>query len=87
MQANGEDGSHKGGGTEVWVFKPDSGTLDRRIKLETAGISIAVTSSKPAYLVVTNAGMFLDVYEAESGNFLRTITTGDSATPLVVHAN
>jgi len=87
MQANGEDGSHKDGGTEVWVFKPESGTLNRRIKLAIAGVSIAVTSSKPAYLVVTNASMFLDVYEAESGNFLRTITTGDSATPLVVHAN
>jgi len=31
--------------------------------------------------------MLLDVYAAESGNFLRTITTGDAATPLVVHAN
>ncbi len=87
MQADGKDGSHKDGGTEVWVFKPVPGTLKRRIKLGTAGISIAVTRSKPSYLVVTNADMLLDVYAAESGNFLRTITTGDAATPLVVHAN
>jgi len=87
MQADGKDGSHKDGGTEVWVFKPESGTLDRRITLGTAGVSIAVTRSTPSYLVVTNADMFLDVYEAESGNFLRTITTGDAATPMVVHAN
>jgi len=86
MQINGTDGSHKDGGTEVWVFKPESGKLDRRIKLATAGISIAVTRSKPSYLVVTNADMFLDVYEAESGNLQRSITTGDAATPMVVHA-
>lgn len=87
MQADGKEGSHKDGGTEVWVFKPVPGTLKRRIKLGTASISIAVTRSKPSYLVVTNADMLLDVYAAESGNFLRTITTGDAATPLVVHAN
>ena len=87
MQADGKEGSHKDGGTEVWAFEPVSGTLKRRIKLGTAGISIAVTRSKPSYLVVTNADMLLDVYEATSGNFLRTITTGDAATPMVVHAN
>ena len=87
MQADGKDGSHKDGGTEVWVFKPVPGKLQRRIELGTAGVSIAVTRSKPSYLVVTNADMLLDVYAAESGNFLRTITTGDAATPIVVHAN
>ena len=87
MQADGKDGSHKDGGTEVWVFKPVPGKLQRRIELGTAGVSIAVTRSKPSYLVVTNANMLLDVYAAKSGNFLRTITTGDAATPLVVHAN
>jgi len=87
MQADGKDGSHKDGGTEVWVFKPVPGKLQRRIELGTAGVSIAVTRSKPSYLVVTNADMLLDVYAAESGNFLRTITTGDAATPMVVHAN
>ncbi len=87
MQAGGKDGSHKDGGTEVWVFQPESGTLNRRIKLDTPGGSIAVTRSTPSYLVVTNANMFLDVYEAEAGKFLRSITTGDAATPIVVHGN
>ena len=87
MQADGKEGSHKDGGTEVWVFKPVPGKLQRRIELGTAGVSIAVTRSKPSYLVVTNADMLLDVYAAESGKLLRTITTGDAATPLVVHAN
>ena len=87
MQADGKEGSHKDGGTEVWVFKPVSGKIQRRIELGTAGVSIAVTRSRPSYLVVTNADMLLDVYEAESGNLLRTITTGDAATPMVVHAN
>ena len=87
MQSDGKEGSHKDGGTEVWAFEPVPGTRKRRIKLGTASISIAVTRSKPSYLVVTNADMLLDVYAAESGNFLRTITTGDAATPMGVHAN
>lgn len=87
MQPGGTEGSHKDGGTEVWVFKPESRTLQRRIKLHTPGISIAVTRSKPSYLVVTNAGMLLDVYEVMAGKLLRTISTGDAATPMVVHAN
>jgi methylamine dehydrogenase heavy chain len=87
MQPNGKEGSHKEGGTEVWVFKPASGALERRIKLTTAGISIAVTHSTPSYLVVTNADMLLDVYDAMSGDLLRSISVGTSATPMVVHAN
>jgi len=87
MQANAKDGSHKDGGSEVWVFEPGSGTLTRRIKLDKHGISIAVTHSEPAYLVVTNADMFLDVYRADSGDFQRSISVGDAATPMVVYTN
>ena len=87
MQSGGKEGSHKDGGTEVWVFQPESGTLQRRIKLGTPGISIAVTRSEPSYLVVTNAEMLLDVYDAASGKLLRSISTGTSATPMVVQAN
>ena len=87
MHAGGKDGSHKDGGTEVWVFKPETGTLDRRIKLNTGGISIAVTRGTPSYLVVTNTAMLLDVYEADAGTFLRSITAGDAATPMVVYTN
>lgn len=85
MQPNGKDASHKEGGSEVWVFDPGHGRLARRIKLRTHGISIAVTHSKPAYLVVTNANMFLDVYRADSGDFQRSISVGDAATPMVVY--
>jgi methylamine dehydrogenase heavy chain len=87
MQANGKEGSHKDGGSEVWVFQPEQGALQRRIKLETAAISIAVTRSTPSYLVVTNANMLLDVYDAPTGKLLRSISVGDGATPMVVHAN
>ncbi len=85
MQPNGKDASHKDGGSEVWVFDPGRGRLARRIELRAHGISIAVTRSKPAYLVVTNANMFLDVYRADNGDFQRSISVGDAATPMVVY--
>ena len=87
MQAGGKEGSHKDGGTEVWVYEPVAGTLERRIRLSTPGISIAVTSSTPAYLVVTNSDMLLDVYDAASGDLIRTISIGNAATPMVVQSN
>jgi len=87
MQSGGKEGSHKDGGTEVWVYKPGSKTLGRGIKLATAGISIAVTRSEPSFLVVTNTDMLLDVYEVTTGKLLRSISAGDAATPMVVHAN
>lgn len=87
MQPDGEEGSHKSGGTEVWVLDPDEQRLARRIELPDGGLSITVTRSDPAFLVVTNHNMSLDVFDPQSGTHLRNISLGISAFPFVLYAN
>ena len=87
MQENGEEGSHKSGGSEVWVLDPNAKRLARRIELPDGGLSITVTRSDPAYLVVTNENMSLDVFDPLSGEHLRNITLGIGAFPFVLYAN
>lgn len=87
MQENGEEGSHKSGGSEVWVLDPNAKQLKRRIELHDGGLSITVTHSDPAYLVVTNENMSLDVFDPLSGEHLRNITLGIGAFPFVLYAN
>ena len=87
MQANGEEGSHKSGGSEVWVLDPSAKRLSRRIELHDGGLSIALTRSDPAYLVVTNENMSLDVFDPLSGEHIRNITLGIGAFPFVLYPN
>jgi len=87
MQANGEEGSHKSGGSEVWVLDPNRKRLSRRIELHDGGLSIALTRSDPAYLVVTNENMSLDVFDPLSGEHIRNITLGIGAFPFVLYPN
>jgi methylamine dehydrogenase heavy chain len=87
MAPNGEEGSHKSGGSEVWVLDPNAKRLSRRIELPDGGLSITVTRSDPAYLVVTNANMSLDVFDPLSGEHLRNIILGIGAFPFVLYAN
>jgi len=87
MAPGGVEGSHKSGGSEVWVLNPASKKLMRRIELPGGGLSITITHGNPALLVVTNAEMELDVLDSESGDLQRTIRLGGAATPFVVQVN
>ena len=84
MHADAEEGTHKYGGTEVWVFEAKSGKRLLRIELEQFSVSIAVTPDDDGYLVVTNDEMELDVYATADGAHLRTVHVNASANPLVV---
>ena len=84
MHPQGKEGSHKGGGSEVWVFDAEKKMRLARIPLETWGFSIEATRSNPAFLVVTNIDMGTDVYLADSGEHLRTLKVG--AEPFIMHA-
>ncbi len=86
MHENGHEGSHKDGGSEVWVFDPKTRARVARIPLKTWGISIEATSSTPAYLVVVNAEMDLDVYDAASGAWLRGIGGGLADSPYALYS-
>ena len=85
MHPQGFDGSHKSGGSEVWVFDLAGRQRLKRIRLREWGVSIEVTRGEEPYLVVANGEMQLDIYAAPSGNWLKTIG-GVAATPFNLHA-
>ena len=84
MHPDGKDGSQNSGGAEVWVFSAQHQKRLRRIELKTWGISVAVSAGKQPLLVVSNAEMNLDIYDALTGNYMRTIENIGLETPLLV---
>lgn len=85
MHENGIEGSHKNGGSEVWVFDVKKKVRIKRIMLKGWSISIEATKGDKPYLAVTNAEMSLDVYDAKSGKFLRNIGGQFAAMPLALY--
>jgi methylamine dehydrogenase heavy chain len=86
MSPNGKEGSHKDGGTEVWVVDPTSRRRVQRIKLESPGISIETTREPQAGLVVARPDGVLDVYDATSGALRRSLGGGISISPFTMAA-
>jgi len=84
MQANGHAGSQGEGGGEVWVVNAKTKQRLRRIKLRTQGLSLGVTRESKPLLVVTNTDMNLDVYQVDTGTYLRTISGFGQETPLMI---
>jgi len=73
MHPDGEEGSHKNGGGEVWVFDVADQQRTARIELPNWGVSIGVNSAANPSLVVTNGNLALEVYDAESGILAKTL--------------
>ena len=86
MHPDGKEGSHKSGGPEVWVYDVAAKLRVARIKLKTHGVSIEATREEAPHLVVTNANMELDIYDAGSGEWVRMIGGGLAGDPLVLYA-
>lgn len=87
MHPDGKNGTHKGGGSEVWVFDVDAKQRVDRINLKEWGVSIEVTQGDQPYLAVTNGTMELDVYSADTGEWLRFIGGRAFETPFILHAS
>ena len=87
MHPDGNNGSHKGGGSEVWVFDVQSRQRLARIVLKQWGVSIEVTQGDEPYLAVVNGDMDLDVYAADTGEWLRFIGGRAFETPFILHAS
>jgi len=82
----GRNGSHKDPGTEIWVYDLGKQTRERRITLHTPSVSLMLTRDEAPLIVTTTAEMTLDVYDAGSGRYLRTISDFGQETPFVVYA-
>jgi len=72
MQPDAHEGTHKDPGTEVWVFNAATKSRIKRLRLVRPGSSIAVTHAVEPLLVV-QAGLRIDVYDAAGGALLRSL--------------
>ena len=85
MHPDGHEGTQNSGGSEVWVYDAAGRQRVSRIKLKNWGLSVAVGGGDKPLLLVTDADMKLDVYDAGSGNFVRTIDGVGLETPLMAY--
>ncbi len=86
MHEGAEAGGHERPGSEVWVFNPERHARIRRIHLVSPGVSIEAVGKKQIWLVVVNEAMELDVYDAQSGRWLRRIGGGLANSPFALQA-
>ena len=84
MNPAGREGSHKDGGTEVWVFDPVKHTRLSRIVLRAQSTALAVTHEYVPHLVLTRADGVVDIYDAGTGVFVRTLGTTVAYNPIVI---
>ncbi len=85
MHPDGYEGSHKDPGTEVWVFDPQQKRRVNRIALQLPAITMGTTSDDDPLLLVTNINLQVDVYDIDSGEFLRTLADIGAETPFMLH--
>lgn len=77
MHEKGYNGSHKDGGSEVWIFDPASKKRIARHALKEKSDTIIVTNEDDPHLVASREkGEFIDVYKAKSGEFVRSLGLG-----------
>jgi methylamine dehydrogenase heavy chain len=84
MTPDGYDGSHKDPAPQVWLFEADNRKRLAQFALKSPAVSISVTQHEKPYLLVATAEASLDVYDAMSGEYLRSIYEL-GATPYMVH--
>lgn len=86
MHPHGYDGSHKGPGTEVWVFDPKTKKRINRIELSVPAITMGLTHDENPLLLTTNINLEVDVYSADDGEHLRTIGNFGQETVFLFHS-
>ena len=86
MHPEGYEGSHKDPGMEVWVYDVKKRKRSKRIALTTPAIVIELTRDETPLLLATNIEMNIDVYDASTGEHLRTLAGFGQETPLILHA-
>lgn len=87
MHPAGYEGSHKDPGVEVWVFDPARRERIDRIALELPAISIGLTRDDAPLMAVTNINLEVDIYDAGSGRYLRTLAAIGTETPFLLHGS
>jgi methylamine dehydrogenase heavy chain len=84
MTPNGREGSHKDGGSEVWVVDPTKNERLRRIDLGGLAVSITVTNEATPHLIAARGDGNIDVFDAVSGQFVRHLGATAAFNPIVL---
>ena len=84
MNPVGIEGSHKSGGTEVWVIDPATQTRTARFPLKGVGISMEITRETAPRLIVVKADTSIDVHDAATGAFIHSLGTSTAFTPFTL---
>ena len=84
MHPNGGEGTHKDPGFEIWVMDTANKSLLRRIEMQTPVLSFDLTRDDEL-LVATTVEMNIDVYDAASGELIRTLSDFGQETPFMLH--
>ena len=87
MHSEGAEGTHKNPGSEVWVFDPLERVRVDRVALRLPAISIEVTRDEAPLLVTSNVERNVDVYDAGTGKFLRTLSDFGQELPSLLHGS
>lgn len=84
MSPYGKEGSHKDGGSEVWVVDPVKKARLARIALKGQTAAIAVTREATPHLVAARADGVIDIFDAATGAFVRTLGASVAANPILI---
>ena len=84
MNPAGREGSHKDGGSEVWVLDPATKTRVARIPLKATGVSIEITREAVPRLIVARADSVIDVYDSATGAFVHSLGNAVAFNPLTL---
>ncbi|MGV3512421.1 MAG: amine dehydrogenase large subunit [Novosphingobium sp.] len=86
MSPNGREGSHKDGGTEVWVVDTATKARVSRIPLRSVATAISLTKEAAPRLIVARGDGVVDVHDPVSGAFVRSLGTAGGANPILITA-
>ncbi len=89
MQPDGAEGTHKKGGSEVWVFDLKKHQRTARLVLKNWGLTLGASGGESGrgenrLLAITNDQMKVDIYRLPAGEFVQTLGI-EAEMPLVVH--
>ncbi|MEG3093018.1 amine dehydrogenase large subunit [Sphingomonas sp. PB1R3] len=84
MNPAGKEGSHKDGGTEVWVIDPATKSRVARYPLKGQSIAIAITREERPHMVLSRTDGVIDIYDAADGSFVRTLGATVAFNPIVI---
>lgn len=86
MSPSGREGSHKDGGSEVWVLDPAKGERIARFPLQGTGLSIEVTREASPRLIVARTDSVVDVHDAQTGALIHSLGTSVAFNPMTLTA-